>query len=350
MTRRQLLAAGLAALPGLRCPAAGAAGKKRLGMVVNSYGVRLSADRKNGSKDDLNDPLVFLEHCHRLGAGGIQLGIGSRDKAYTARLREKLAAYHMYLEGSIGLPRDRKDVERFTAEVRAAKDAGATVLRTVLLGGRRYETFATAAAFRRWADQAFRSLGLAEPVVARHDMQLAVENHKDLRTEELTAVLKRLDSRHVGVCVDTGNSIALLEDALEVVEALAPWAFSTHLKDMAVAEYDNGFLLAEVPLGQGFLDLKKIVAILRRSRPEVRLNLEMITRDPLKVPCLTPRYWATFESLPGRHLARTLTTVRKHRPHDRLPNISGLPHKQQLAAEEDNVRKCMAYAEKYLEF
>ena len=38
----------------------------------------------------------------------------------------------------------------------------------------------------------------------------------------------------------------------------------------------------------------------------------MITRDPLKVPCLTDRYWATFADLPGRHLARTLSLVRSH--------------------------------------
>ena len=49
-----------------------------------------------------------------------------------------------------------------------------------------------------------------------------------------------------------------------------------------------------------------------RPRPEIRLNLEMITRDPLEVPCLTPKYWATFEDLPARHLARSLTMVRDH--------------------------------------
>src|SRR5262249_18069033 len=157
------------------------------------------------------------------------------------------------------------------------------------------------------------SLTLAEPVVARHGVRLAVENHKDLRADELVGVLKRLGSRHVGACVDTGNSIALLEDPLETAEALAPWAFTTHLKDMGVQEYEEGFLLSEVPLGEGFLDLKRVVGVLRRARPEVRFNLEMITRDPLKVPCLAPKYWATFADLPGRHLARTLALVRKHK-------------------------------------
>ena len=43
-----------------------------------------------------------------------------------------------------------------------------------------------------------------------------------------------LGSEHVGVCLDTGNNVALLEDPMEVVETLAPLAFTTHIKDMAV--------------------------------------------------------------------------------------------------------------------
>ncbi len=271
-----------------------------------------------------------------------------RDPAYIARLREKVAGYGMYLEGSVRLPQDRADVERFTAGVKTARDSGATVLRTVSLSGRRYETFATAAAFREWADRAWQALTLAEPVVARQGVVLAVENHKDRRAGELVDLLKRLDSRHVGACVDTGNNLSLLEEPLEVVETLAPWARSVHLKDMAVAEYPDGFLLAEVPLGEGFLDLKKVVATLRRARPGVRFNLEMITRDPLKVPCLTPKYWATFENLPGRYLAQTLALVRRQAGGRPLIRISELPRDRQLALEEENIRKSVAYARRHL--
>src|SRR6185312_5611849 len=102
------------------------------------------------------------------------------------------------------------------------------------------------------------------------------ENHKDYRSGELVDLLKRLSSRHVGVCVDTGNSIALLENPVDTVRMLAPHAFTVHLKDMAVAEYDEGFLLAEVALGEGFLDLPKLIALLREARPDIRFNLEMI--------------------------------------------------------------------------
>jgi 3-oxoisoapionate decarboxylase len=353
LNRRQMLATCAAAVPALaglpsRAEPPADAARQRLGVVAYSFSIRLAADRDAGTPG-LADPLAFVEHCHRLGAGGVQVGLGERDRDYVSRLRDKLEAHRMYLEGVVRLPKDRADVDRFAAEVRTAKEAGAAVLRTVLSNGRRYETFDSAAAFRQWREQADASLALAEPVVARHDLRLAVENHKDLRSGEMADLLKRLDSRHVGVCVDTGNNMALLEDPLAVVQALAPWAYSVHLKDMAVAEYDGGFLLAEVPLGEGLLDLKKVVAVLWGARPEVRFNLEMITRDPLKVPCLTEKYWATFDGVPGRDLARTLAMVRSRKKTEQLPAISGLSRERQLAVEEDNVRKCLAYAREHLE-
>jgi sugar phosphate isomerase/epimerase len=187
-----------------------------------------------------------------------------------------------------------------------------------------------------------------EPVVAKHDVRLAVENHKDYRASDLADLFRRLGSRHVGACLDAGNNIALLEDPQETAATLAPWVFAVHLKDMAVAEYEDGYLLAEVPFGEEFLDLAKIVATVRKARPEARFTLEMITRDPLRVPCLTRKYWATFADLPGHHLADTLRLVRARQSAKPLPKITGLTSSQQLAVEEEKVRKCVQYAEQTL--
>jgi len=161
--------------------------------------------------------------------------------------------------------------------------------------------------------------------------------------------MRHLGSEHIGVCVDTGNNLALLEEPAETIKELAPWAFSCHLKDMSVEESSNGFLLAEVPLGDGFLDLKAIVQMLRRARPQIRFNLEMITRDPLSIPCLADAYWATFGEVPGRDLARSLSLVRQHARKERLPRISSLALEQQLSAEERNVQRSVEFARERLE-
>jgi 3-oxoisoapionate decarboxylase len=125
------------------------------------------------------------------------------------------------------------------------------------------------------------------------------------------------------------------------------WA--THLKDMAVQENEHGFLLAEVPLGEGFLDLPRIVKTLRRARPELRFSLEMIARDPLQVPCLSKQYWATFETLPGRFLASTLTMVRANLPRKPLPHVTDLGFAEKLEFEDNLVRRSLAYARSELD-
>jgi sugar phosphate isomerase/epimerase len=320
-------------------------GKNRLGICTYSYHLHWAAARAKNPKAAFKDPLEFLDYCHGLGAGGVQVGLGTAD---AAKLRTRAEKHGMYIEGQVRLPARKAELPRFEAELRAAAQAGAAVVRSVLLSGRRYETFDSARAFRQFVVQARQSLALAEPVLKKHKVRLAVENHKDCRLPELLELVKRLSSAHVGICLDTGNSIALLEDPLAVVEGYAPWTFSTHFKDMAVAEYEDGFLLAEVPLGEGFLDLKKIIAILQKQAPQVRFNLEMITRDPLKVPCLTKKYWATLEMVPGSQLAQALALVRARANKKPLPRVAALSLEEKLKREDENVKKSINYARAHL--
>jgi 3-oxoisoapionate decarboxylase len=356
LTRRTLLAASAGAWPllsgpsGVASPLVTTDGDRAdsLGLVIHSFMVRTAADRDRPAGERFSEPTRFLEHARSLGARGVQVGLGIRDEPGARALRDRAEAASMYLEGIIALPRNEGDVDRFEAEVRTAKHSGARVVRTVMLSGRRYETFSTADAFRRFAASSEHSLKLAAPVVARNDVLLAVENHKDWRADELLSILKRAGNDHVGVCLDTGNSIALIEDAMDVIDALAPRSFTTHFKDMGLDEYRDGFLLSEVPLGTGILDLPRAIRTLRSARPEIRINIEMITRDPLRVPCLTPKYWTTFPELPGRHLARALANVREHHPSQPLPRISHLPRAEQLRAEDENVGRCLAFARERL--
>ena len=60
----------------------------------------------------------------------------------------------------------------------------------------------------------------------------------------------------------------------ETIKLLSPYAIFCHLKDMGVEEYQDEFLLSEVPLGEGVIDLKKRVDILRAKDPNMLFCLE----------------------------------------------------------------------------
>jgi len=188
---------------------------------------------------------------------------------------------------------------------------------------------------------------LAAPIAEKYRVAFAPENHKDHRIEERVRALKQIDSEYVGVCVDTGNNFALLEDAVEKADALVPWAHAVHIKDQAVQAVPKGFLFGDIPLGQGFIDLPKIVSILSKSRPEIRFTLELLTRDPLLVPCLEPSYWRTFPEMPAADLARTLRTVRDHQGSE-LQYPSRLPLVDRVSLERKNLVASIQYARERL--
>jgi len=184
-------------------------------------------------------------------------------------------------------------------------------------------------------------------------MRLAIENHKGWRSGEQEAWMKLLGSEWVGVCLDFGNNISLCEDPMDTLKTLLPYTFYCHIKDMAVQEYEDGFLLSEVPMGDGFLDLKGMVKILREKDPNMIFGLEMITRDPLKVPVYNPSYWTTFDDsyspLPGRDLAHVLDLVHKNKPKKPLPHVDDLTAEQRVKLEEDLNAQCIAYAHQNLD-
>jgi sugar phosphate isomerase/epimerase len=336
VNRREFLAASAAGVVGLGADVP----RPGLGVLLYSYGIRAAAERAKG----FADPAAFAAFCRDRGANCVQVPLGSRPDAEAKKLRDGLGELGVAVEGIVRAPADEKDTDRFDAEIRTAAACGADVVRTVMLGGRRYETFTKPDDYPPFAARSERSLKLAEPVIRRHRVKLAVENHKDFRTDELLGLLKRIDSEYVGVCLDTGNSIALLEDALTTARELAKWTFTVHLKDMGVEESPTGFLLAEVPLGQGLLDLKAITSAVRVANPKARFNLEMITRDPLVIPCLTEKYWATLEKVSGRDLARTLAWVRANPRKEPLPRIGKLPPDEQVTVEDRHVRESFEYA------
>lgn len=345
MDRRNFLHKAAVGAAALSLPKMPALFKDRpMGIVVHSYGFRWNSKVQSQKYPGFSDAVDLIEHCHQLGAGGVQVVVKDWSGDFAKKVNTLREKYGMYVEGSVGVPANAGDVSRFEQDVKNAKEAGAQVVRTVCSSGRRYENYHSLEAFRQLQKNALASLQLAEPILRKHKMKLGIENHKDRRASELESMLKQLKSEWIGVTLDFGNSISLLEDPMEVIETLAPYAFSTHVKDMGVDEYPDGFLLSEVPLGKGILDLPRIIAICRKHNPNINFNLEMITRDPLEIPCLKNEYWPTFAGVPGSELARSLRMVRTHKFEGGLPRISQLTPEGKLAVEEQNILDCLQYS------
>jgi sugar phosphate isomerase/epimerase len=319
----------------------------KMGLVTYSLGIH-RRNKWDGRHEDLCPALALLEEARQLGAGGIQVELPARDAAQFPELKKRAEQYEMHVEAIISPPKNEVDLDRFERSVGQAKEAGATLARTVIIPGRRYERFKTSDEFREFERRGLRSLQLAEPILKRHQFRLAVENHKDQRTWERLAVLERISSEYIGMCVDVGNSFALMEDPLEAVRAFAPWAMTVHLKDQAVRSCDDGCWLADVALGDGFLRLGEMVKVLLAAKPGIHFNFETITRDPIKVPFRTEAFWSTMGDTPAYELARVLRLVDDQPHRSPFPRVSQLPVEEQLALERRNVERSLAYARGHL--
>ncbi len=293
----------------------------------------------------------ILEHCRGLGLGAVRMNLPSTDLDAVRQLRKKIEGYGMRVIISLAPPRDASAVAAYEAGVRAASELG-VVTTHASFTQRRYEQFDSFEAFKTSFEQHQRSVEVAEPILRKYKVKLAIENHKGWRAAEHVAWIKRVGSEWVGACYDFGNNIALCEDPAETLKLLAPVTIYVSFKDMAVAPYDEGFLLSEMALGEGMLDIPGMVKTLQQKDPNMIFALEMITRDPLKIPVFTKKYWATFDDtyspLPGRDLARVLEIVRTTTPKTPLTSTTGLSPADGLKLEDDMISRSIEYARKNL--
>ncbi len=210
--------------------------------------------------------------------------------------------------------------------------------------GRRYETFNSLQDYKDWNVTAIKALDTCLPIAERVGIALAMENHKDRAVDEEVEVLQKYSSEHLGATVDFGNNIAMCDDPVDVINKLAPYAKATHMKNMAVQNYADGFLLSEVLFEDGFMDIPAMWAVLKKANPAIKPVHEMITRDPLKVPVLTDKYWVTWPDRGGKFLADTIRLVNANQSKKPLPIVSTLSPEAQAQAEESNNSRCFAWA------
>jgi 3-oxoisoapionate decarboxylase len=292
------------------------------------------------------DAFTFLDLCARFGAEGAQLDwsqLESLDANGLASLARRIEDRSLGAELSV--PSAMLETsERYQEVARVARILGVTRIRVALVYGRRYESFQSRTEWIDWWMRWRATLTAMRPTFEDHDILIGIENHKDLRAVELAELLHEIESPRVGACVDVGNNIALLETPLETVETLAPFTVTTHLKDMATQRCEAGFALSEVPLGEGCVPVTTVVERLRAARPDVHLCLEMITRDPLMVPYRTDRYWVAMDRPSPESLARFEHDILDRSWSRPLPSITGLSPEDQIAAEDEHVRRSVEYA------
>jgi sugar phosphate isomerase/epimerase len=125
---------------------------------------------------------------------------------------------------------------------------------------------------------------------------LGLENYERHSCRDLGALVRRLESRHVGICLDTVNSLGALETTERVVETLAPVTVNLHVKDFVIGRVQQmmGFVVTGAPAGEGMLNIPWLLRQMSQRDKNMSAILEQWppARESVEAAIAQEREWA----------------------------------------------------------
>jgi len=315
MTRRDLLRASLA-LAAAQIKAAPRSWK----LGINTYCLRFQR---------WNDRQLF-DYCgnQKLDAIFLQdsLDPGVRDPKHWAEVHAWATDTGLHLEtggssmtGAVNpkTPEDRaKTIAELRMNISRAAAMGSPFVRT-LVAGDRYQL--PDGSLDRIIESAVGVLREVRSQAMDLGVKIGIENHKELQAWETRTLIETAGKEFVGSYLDTGNPVFVAEDPMTTLEELGPYAVTFHLRDSVVYEESGGIAVQWVPLGEGTMDFKAIVA--RAAEiidPSVYIYCKPITaRPPVVLPVYNNEFWTKyFPRARSRDFSRFISLAKRGKPYD----------------------------------
>jgi len=126
-------------------------------------------------------------------------------------------------------------------------------------------------------EEIIKNLKSIMPEFEQANVTLAVENHDRFKASALAQIIESIDSRSIGICLDTVNSLGALETADRVVDILGPYVVNLHVKDFAIrrADHNLGFVVEGTPAGWGMLNIPELLKRLKDFGRDFNAILEL---------------------------------------------------------------------------
>jgi len=275
------------------------------------------------------DAFQLIDYTASLGLENVHFSeranLESLDTLYLQSVRSHADALGLRIE--IGMRSFERHASTFDASLGTGEEQLATMLRAAsVLGSPIVRCFLGMQAdrmgdvpFDRHIAEATRTLRAAAPFAEDLGIAIAVENHGgvDLLARELRDLIEAVGSDFVRVCLDTGNPTYAAEDAVLAAEVLAPYVVTTHLRDTRIWATDDGAIVQWAPVGDGNVDLRRIIEIVERHAPDSAIDLEIITGvAPKAIPYFDPAsdFWRMYPNMRAQDFARFVAVARSGDP------------------------------------
>lgn len=313
---------------------------------LNPYGIAYSLGILGRGTPRANpNPLTldqYLDLAIGLGASGVEIDGGmliAMEARDLERLSDRVSARRLWVVvASSLLAQDHTELM-----ARGCK-LGARVMRlslTAVLCGDR------AAIGEGWAPLVVqtraRLRALAEQARAE-DLDLALENHQDFTSSELME-LAQTAGPNVGICMDTGNPLAVGEESMSFAKAVAARLRHAHLKDYRAQSTDAGYRLVRCALGDGAVPFRELLPMF--DSLGITACIEGGAHEARHVRFMQPGFWDLYPPHSAAALSaclRALEVGRLARDADfRTPWEQGAGGEAICSFEQDELEQSVAF-------
>ena len=309
-------------------------------------------------------PLIDYATSLKLDAIFLQDSIdpGTNDPAHWKDVKDAAKRHGLWLGtgGGAVLPRSDDSAE-FDRSVKALRDSvkravgmGSPLVRMLLAGDRDHLPLGPV---EKHIATMIKVLRVVRTEAMDAGVKFAIENHKEIYCWQTRQIIDAAGKEFVGSYLDTGNPVFVMEDPLSTVETLGPVAVMLHLRDSVVYESRNGIMVQWVPLGEGTVDFKKIIAKAKEVCPPISVYNKPITgRPPALMAIYDPKFMETWKDMRGADLARFIALAKQGHPYEGHMVIEDVPgaRPEPIAAalqfqQRDHMQRGIEYARKVLD-
>lgn len=177
--------------------------------------------------------------------------------------------------------------------------------------------------------------------------KIAMENHGgDFQARELKALVEDAGSDILGICLDSGNPLWMLEDPHLTLELLGPYAINSHVRDTAVWRVPEGVAVRWVNMGEGNVNIDGWIRKFLTMQPDVAVTFEnIVSAQPRIIRTFDSATYQDFPKMPAAELARFLSLAERGKPVPAEPLTPGKSRSQQ---QLDDLAVCVRYTKKLL--
>lgn len=233
--------------------------------------------------------------------------------------------------------------EHLRLGIRVAEAIGSPVIRVIL--GNRNDRMTEGGIMARIKDTA-KVCRTCRSQAMDAGVKIAMENHGgDMQAREVVMLIEEAGGGdYMGANLDAGNATWTLEDPLESLEIMGPYAETTSLRDSAVWKSENGVTVQWTAMGDGMVDWKRYFKRFQELCPQVPVHIETISGFNREMPYLKDDFWTAYPDMKASTLARYLARVNNGKPRDawKAP-VGGDEAKANQAYQKAEIERSLGY-------